>query len=462
MLRLIPKMDDLLQDPDILRLKRELSGKVVLAVLREEAENLRVLINKGEFIKADKAAAFEHVKRGAIQRLNKKKDDRLKRVINATGIVIHTNLGRAPLSAAVMEQVGEIASSYSNLEYNHNEGTRRNRMFYLEELIRDITGAEAAIAVNNNAAAIFLALRTLCKDKEVVLSRGEIVEIGDSFRISEIIRESGCILREAGTTNKTNSGDYESLINENTSAFLKVHRSNFKIIGFTGEVSSQELAELSGRYARGMAPIIVIEDMGSGILMDLSRYGFRNARTVEQALSEGVDVVTFSGDKILGGPQAGIIAGKKRYLDLMRKNQMYRCLRIDKLCLTALEAVLRQYRAGDFMDIPVIKSLLEPKEEIFDKANQLKAMLEGIPQINAYVGPHESMTGGGALPGETVVSYAVFITVKGKSANELDHHFRNQPIPVIATVQNEQVALDMRMVEREDFNYIRDILADLF
>ena len=233
--------------------------------------------------------------------------------------------------------------------------------------------------------------------------------------------------------------------------------SNFKIIGFTCDVSALKLVGLSKNVENNIA---VIEDMGSGILKGLSKYGFISERTVEEALNEGVDIVTFSGDKMLGGPQAGIIAGKKKYVDLMKKNQMYRCLRIDKMCLAALEATLLQYHNNSFLSIPVIKSILETKENIYDKANRLNTMLEGAG-INSSVKPHPAMTGGGALPAETIESYAVFITLKDKSAQDIDNYLRNQTIPIISTIQNEQVILNMRTVNEEDFEYITNILTAL-
>ena len=452
-LRFIPKMDDFLEDGDILRYKKQLSGNVALKILREETEDFRRRVKSGEINVSGKEAAFELVKRSAAARLEAKSSDRLRRVINATGIIIHTNLGRAPLSAAAAERVREVVSGYNNLEYSVSAGERRGRMFYAEDLIKDITGAEAALVVNNNAAAVFLALNTLCKGRGVIVSRGEMVEIGDSFRISEIIKESGCIVREAGTTNKTRLSDYESLMDENTAALLKVHRSNFKIVGFTGEVSSLELAGLRGENA------LVIEDMGSGVLIDLPEHGLSRERTVMDALADGVDVVTFSGDKALGGPQAGIIAGKKKYVDLMRKNQMYRCLRIDKMCLAALEVTLRQYLSGDFMEIPALKSLLEPKEPVREKAGRLNALLAGVPGINSYAGPHDSVPGGGAMPGETIESFAVFVSAKGKTAAEIDGYLRALPVPVITTIRNGEVILDVRTVDEGDFGYVRDALA---
>jgi len=458
-LRFIPKMDELMKDSEIIRFREELSDNTVLGVLREETENLRECIqNKGTPVE-DRVAAAAWVKQRAIQRLQGKKTDRLKRVINATGVILHTNLGRAPLSREAAAKVSEVVSGYNNLEYSVSEGNRRSRMFYVEELLKELTGAEAALAVNNNAAAVFLAMRALCKGKEVILSRGEIVEIGDSFRISEIIRESGCILREAGATNRTNIGDYESLICENTAALLKIHRSNFRIVGFTGEAGASELVELSRKYPQNRP--LVIEDMGSGILEDLSKHGMKYERTVRDALHDGVDVVTFSGDKVLGGPQAGVIAGKKKYVDLMRKNQMYRCLRLDKMCLAALEATLWQYARGDYQNIPVLKSLFETEESVHEKAGRLNTMLSGLVGIHCYAGPHTAMSGGGALPGEPIGSSAVFIAVPGVPASDIDSYLRNQTVPIIATITDGEVILDARTVDEGDFGYIRDVCTGL-
>ena len=456
-LRYIPKMDDFLEDHDINSFNSQLSGKVILKVLREEIENLRASIKAGEVSVNDKASAFEYVKRRSVTAIEKKLSNRLKRVINATGVIIHTNLGRAPLHKDTAFKTAETVSGYNNLEYNVSEGKRGSRMSYVEELLKDITGVEAAIVVNNNAAAIYLALNTLCKGKEVIVSRGELVEIGDSFRISEIIEESGCIIKEVGTTNKTKISDYEKHINADTSALLKVHRSNFKIVGFTGEVSPAELTKRESYFM----DIPVIEDMGSGVLTDLSKYGFIAERTVQDAVNDGVDVVTFSGDKMLGGPQAGIIVGKKEYIDRMKKNQMYRCFRIDKMCLAALENTLWQYLSDDFLDIPVLKAILEPKEVIEAKAIKLNAMLSGISNITTRIDTHFAMIGGGALPGESIESYGIYITTAAISAAELDACLRSQTIPIISTIQNDEIILDLRTVDEGDFEYIAGVLRRL-
>jgi len=453
-------MDDFLEDVEIMRFKAQLSSKVTANILRVEIENLRALIKNGEVAVADKASAFEHVKARAVNRIENKISDRLKRVINATGIIIHTNLGRAPLYDKTAVKTSEIVAGYNNLEYSVVDGKRRNRMVYVEDLLKDITGAEAAVVVNNNAAAIYLALNSLCKDKEVIVSRGELVEIGDSFRISEIIEESGCIVREVGTTNKTKSSDYEKSINSNTAALLKVHRSNFKIIGFTGEVTPPELVEIKSQACSGS--LAVIEDMGSGVLADFSKYGFKSERTVQDAVNDGIDVITFSGDKLLGGPQAGIIVGKKEYIDRMKKNQMYRCLRVDKICLIALENTLWQYLSDDFLNIPVINAILESKIQIEIKAHMLNKMLEGISDIKTHVAPHNAMIGGGALPGEVLDSYAVFVAHQNKSAAELEIYLRNQEIPIISTIQNDEIILDMRTVNEGDFDYIKKVFTQLY
>jgi len=454
-LRYIPKMDDLIEDCDIAHFKSKISSKIISKILRVEIEGLRNLIKNGEIVIADKSAAFEYVKHCAVSAIESKLSNRLKRIINATGIIIHTNLGRAPLHTETAVKTAEIVSGYNNLEYSILDGKRGSRLTYVEELLKDITGAEAAVVVNNNAAAIYLALHSICKSREVIVSRGEIVEIGGSFRVSEIIEESGCIIKEVGTTNKTKSSDYEKFISPDTAALLKVHRSNFKIIGFTGEVSSSELINIKNRS--GFSNIAVIEDMGSGVLADLTKYGFKAERTVQEAVNDDVDIITFSGDKLLGGPQAGIIVGKKEYIDRIKKNQMYRCLRIDKMCLIALENTLWQYLSDDFLNIPVIKMILEPKESVEAKAHKLNSMLEGISCINTRIAPHMSMIGGGALPGETIDSYAVFISSKSKSAAEMDAYLRSQSVPIVATIQNNEVIFDLRTVDDGDFGYISEV-----
>ena len=456
-LRFLPKMDDLLKEKNIINARTEFSHTLLTVILREELDSLRNLIKNNEILFSDKSEALDYIKNSTLARLHTKKEHRLKPVINATGIIIHTNLGRVPLSKEAVIKILEVSQSYSNLEYNITTGKRGSRLDYIEEILKDLTGTEAAMVVNNNAAAVFLALNTLCKSKEVIVSRGEIVEIGGSFRVSEIIKESGCILKECGTTNKTKISDYEQSVSENTAAFLKVHRSNFKIVGFTHEVYPTELVSLCEKYPE----VITILDMGSGILVDLAKYGLKGEQTVQEAVKDNIDVITFSGDKVLGGPQAGIIVGKKKYIDLMKKNQIYRALRIDKLCLAALEATLWQYVREDYENIPVLNGLLANKDDILKKAKTLHGMLHDIVGLSSCVGEHKAMSGGGALPGEEIDSYAIFINVDGKTAAKVELLLREQIIPIIVTVQNDQIVMDMRTVNECDFGYIEGVFRNV-
>lgn len=453
-LRHIPKMDDLLADEGVSRFVGVLSSKTVLEILREEIENLRAAVKNGGF-SGERAQMLEYIKKNALPRLEAKASDRPKRVINATGVIIHTNLGRAPIAEKAAEKINEVLTGYTNLEYDVNTGERRTRTFFAEELVKELTGAEAALVVNNNAAALYIALASLCTGKEVVVSRGELVEIGDSFRILDIMEKSGCIVKEAGATNKTKISDYESLIGGNTAMLVKVHRSNFKITGFTGEAAAAELAELAGKHG-----LITLEDMGSGILPNLSKFGV-NERTVTDALNDGVDIVTFSGDKMLGGPQAGIVAGKKEYVERMKRNPMYRCLRPDKMCLAVIEATLRTYLTDAYLDLPIMKMLLETPEKILLKAERLKTLIGEVEGLSLRVGQHGAALGGGAMPGETVESSAVYIKAESKPAAEVENLLRKQAVPVVATVKDGEIALDVRTIDESDFEYIAGILREV-
>ncbi|MCL1936140.1 MAG: L-seryl-tRNA(Sec) selenium transferase [Defluviitaleaceae bacterium] len=453
--RIIPKIDELLNDKDIVIAKENYSKKVVTNILRLETEYLRTLIKNNEIQINTKQSAIDFLKTAVFARLQEQKNNRLKPVINATGIIVHTNLGRSPLSKFAIDRINEVGSDYNNLEYNIDTGIRGSRLSYIENILKELTGAESAVVVNNNAAAIYIVLNSLCKNKEVIISRGELVEIGGSFRVSNIIEESGCILKEVGTTNKTKISDYKNNITENTSAFLKVHKSNFKIIGFTAEVSSEEMVKIKNDN------IIVIEDVGSGILIDLSKYGIKGEKTVKKVIQDGVDIVTFSGDKVLGGPQAGIIVGKKEYISKIKENQMYRTMRLDKLCLIALEATLIQYIKGEYMDIPVIRNMITPKENILEKAEKLYSLLKNNEKILCYIDENEAMFGGGALPDEFIKSYAVFIKPLYISVASLEIYLRNLQIPVICVTKNDHIVLDLRTVEEKYFDYLQKSFLEI-
>jgi len=318
LLRRLPKIDELLKENLVLKELNSTGRTIVVDSLRESIDLYR------RYILEEKIHSFEReeILNYALKLLNDKKKPNLKKVINATGTVIHTNLGRSLLSDGAIKNAIEVAGSYNNLEYDINSGKRGSRYSHIEELITKITGAEAAMVVNNNAAAIMLVLDTLCKDKEAIVSRGQLVEIGGSFRVPEVMKFSGARLVEVGTTNRTHLYDYEDNINENTGLLLKVHTSNFKIYGFTEEVDLENLVKLGNDMN-----IPVVEDIGSGVLIDFSKYGFTHEPTVQESIKKGVDIITFSGDKMLGGPQAGIIVGKKKYVDLMKKKSINRCVK---------------------------------------------------------------------------------------------------------------------------------------
>ncbi|PMP62736.1 MAG: L-seryl-tRNA(Sec) selenium transferase [Caldimicrobium thiodismutans] len=384
----------------------------------------------------------------------------LRRVINATGVIVHTNLGRAPLPSEAIEHLIEIARYYSNLEYNLLEGKRGSRYSHVEELLKELTGAEAALVVNNNASAVLITLNTLANGREVIVSRGELVEIGGSFRIPEVMKWAGCILKEVGTTNKTYLFDYENAITENTALLLKVHKSNYAIVGFTKEVSTEELVALGKK--RG---IPVMEDLGSGCLVDFSKYGLMKEPTVQEVLKAGVDVVTFSGDKLLGGPQAGIILGKKEIIEKIRKNPLNRAIRIDKLTLAALEATLKLYRDENLAieKIPVLKMILTKKETLKRKANRLfKAIKElNLPKAKVYLIPTVAKTGGGALPLLNIPSYGVALEIDGFSPQELQKKLRNNEPPIIAITEEKAIVFEVRTLFDEDIPIIEEALQRL-
>lgn len=376
----------------------------------------------------------------------------LKRVINATGVIIHTNLGRAPLSKRAIEEIIKIAKYYSNLEFDLKEGKRGSRYVHVESILKEITGAESVLIVNNNAAAVLISLNTLAFQKEVIVSRGELVEIGGSFRIPEVMKWAGCILKEVGTTNKTHLFDYENAINENTALILKVHRSNFEIIGFTEEVKIEQLVELGKRKN-----LPVMEDLGSGCFVDFSKYHLKKEPTVQEVLRAGVDIVTFSGDKLLGGPQAGIILGKKEYIEKIKKNPLNRALRIDKLTLAGLEATLRIYRDEKLAIeyIPVLKMILTSKEKLRKKANYLRKKLEELKldKFKFEIIETVNKTGGGALPTLDLPSYAIAI-YSSLSPQSIQKFLRENDPPIITRIEEDKILIDVRCLFDEDYSEI--------
>ncbi|QCX32468.1 L-seryl-tRNA(Sec) selenium transferase [Caloramator sp. E03] len=452
----LPKVDVILNDKSISSLK-DIPRSIVLDGIRETIDDYRKNILEGSI----NSFTFEDIVKDALIKIKKKNSMHLKRVINATGTVLHTNLGRAVLAKSAIDAVVNIASRYSNLEFDLEKGERGSRYSHVEELICKITGAEAAMVVNNNAAAVMLALSTLCKGKEAIVSRGQLVEIGGSFRVPAVMEQSGAKLVEVGTTNRTHLYDYENAINENTGVILKVHQSNYKILGFTEEVSIEELMKLGNRYN-----IPVIEDIGSGVFVDMSKYGLTYEPTVQESIKKGIDVVTFSGDKMLGGPQAGIIAGKKKYIDKMKKNQLTRALRIDKMTIAALEATLRLYidESVAIKEIPGLRMLTLDIETIKRNSKKLLKMIKSkigdrcdIEIIKEY-----SQVGGGAMPLENLETYVIAIKPYNISLEELDCKLRNLEIPIIARIYKDKMLFDVRTLFEEEYRIITDSLYNIF
>lgn len=385
----------------------------------------------------------------------------LRKVINATGTIIHTNLGRARLSKRAVEHVMETACSYSNLEYKLAEGERGSRHSHVEALLKEITGAEAAMVVNNNAAAVYLVLRELARGKEVIVSRGELVEIGGSFRISSIMEESGVDLVEVGTTNKTHLYDYERALSENTGMIMKVHTSNFKVIGFTKSVPTEELA----RLAASLEDVIYYEDLGSGVLYDYGKHGIGNEPVVSAVLNKGADLVSFSGDKLLGGPQAGIIVGKKKFIDRLKKNQLARVVRVDKMTIAALEGTLIDYLRGEegLKNIPVARAILISGEEMEKRSRAFAEKLKlTTDEFSVEVIESTSQVGGGTMPDVQLPSAAVVLKHKSLTAEQIARKLRNEyHTPIIVRIQKDEIVLDLRCVTDEEEDIILNALNNL-
>ena len=377
----------------------------------------------------------------------------LRSAINATGIVIHTNLGRSLLCQEAVDNLTLIARRYSNLEFNLAEGRRGSRYSAVEDLLCEITGAEAGLVVNNNAGAVLIALETLARDREVVVSRGELVEIGGAFRIPDVMAKSGALLKEVGTTNRTHLKDYAGAIGEATGLLLKVHQSNFAITGFTKAVSVKELAEL-GR----LHELPVMEDLGSGTFVDFRRYGLPYEPTVQDAVASGADVVTFSGDKLLGGPQAGIIVGRRTYLEAIKKNPINRALRIDKLTLAALESTLRLYREESraMAAIPTLAMMMAPDEVLADRAERLRVCLEGIgaPHMTFARVQVPSRIGGGSLPRLVLPSHGVAVAFQEGSAQRTEAFLRRHTPPIVGRIEKDHFIMDARTLQDDDLPHI--------
>lgn len=456
--RSIPKVDILLEDERIQEAASVYDRDTVMDAIREQTELVRTRIRECDDEERIRDS-IDNLIPDIIKRVKKMHTPDMRPVINATGTILHTNLGRAPISREHMARIAEVACGYSNLEYDLEAGKRGERYSHFEKLLCKITGAEAAMAVNNNASAVMLILSSMAKGGEVIVSRGELVEIGGKFRIPDVMEQSGARLVEVGTTNKTHYADYAEAVSEETKALLKVHTSNYRIVGFTETVGIDDLIPLGQEYG-----LPIIEDLGSGVLIDLSKYGLTYEPTVQDSIRKGADVVCFSGDKLLGGPQAGIIVGKKKYIDMMKKNQLTRALRIDKFTATALELVLQEYLSEENVvkKIPVLRMITRSLEDVEKAARRLKRMLErkGL-KADMSLQKCESQIGGGSLPLERIPSMAVGIRPKELSVTELETEMRHLDIPIIPRTVNDMILMDVRTIDEERMRIVADELAQI-
>ena len=447
--RAIPSIDRLRQREGIAALEQTHGHAAVVGALRSEADRIRADLAGGGHV-TDIPGTIE---RAAAARLARDTACSLRPVINATGVIIHTNLGRAPLGAAAVARVAEVASGYSNLEYDLEAGSRGRRDVHAERQICRLTGAEAACVVNNNAAATLLTLAALAAGREVLVSRGELVEIGGGFRVPDVMAQSGASLREVGTTNRTRVSDYAAAISDRTALILRVHPSNFRIEGFTERPAVRDLAALAHRFT-----LPLVDDLGSGYLGE-AHPALRDEPSVTRTLDDGADVVMFSGDKLLGGPQAGIIAGRGELLERIRRHPLMRALRVDKMTYAALEATLQMAAAGHRSEIPVTAMLDLSADDVRARAERLAATL--VAPLVADILDGESTIGGGSAPGATLPTALVRLTHDTLSAAALEHRLRSLDPPVVARIVDDHVVLDLRTVSPEQDGRLSQVLAEL-
>ncbi len=448
MLADLPAVDEILKTRQCIEWLKTFPRKFVLQGVREAIDCRRKGILEGAATDLSEEILMADIE-NSIQRLSSYS---LKPLINATGVVIHTNLGRSILTEKILDNIRKVSSNYSNLEYDIEKGKRGKRYTHIKRILRETTGAEDALVVNNNAAAVLLCLNTLARGKEVIVSRGELVEIGGSFRVPDVMKASGGILHEVGTTNKTRLFDYESAINETTGLILKVHKSNYRIVGFSEEVPIEDLVKL-GRKRQ----IPVMFDLGSGCLIDLRPYGIHGEPAVKDIVKTGVDITTFSGDKLLGGPQGGVIVGESKWIEKIQKNPITRAVRIDKLTLAGFEAVLMEYVDEEkaIESIPTLRMLLQKPEDIKVRANALaKRLKKGIEHTEIKIIADTSRAGGGSLPEVDLPTYAVSIKPFNITVNELEEKLRKGCPPVIARIKDDSLLLDARTLHEKDFGDI--------
>ena len=444
LLRQVPSVDELLLRPRVAALGNTLQREFLVEIVRSMLAQLRREIVSGGAL-GERDFSGEALDLRIVEAARKELAPSLRAVINASGVILHTNLGRAPLPAAVLEELRQSATQYSNLEYDVDAGARGKRDAHTSWLIERLTGAEAAIVVNNCAAAVLVTLAALARGGEVIVSRGELIEIGDGFRIPEIMEQSGAVLREVGTTNRTRIADYENALNEKTRVLLRVHPSNFTVSGFTEKPEVAELIALGQR-----AGLPVVEDLGSGCLIDLSAAGITEP-TVRESVEAGFSLVLFSGDKLLGGPQAGIIAGKKEFVQKVRRHPLFRALRVDKLSIAALEVTLRAYLRGAWNEIPALRMMHLTLEEIAERTRAFrKVLLERVGDADAEIeiAEERSLVGGGSTPAQSLATCVLRIASARYSASTLEARLREQAggVPVIARIEDDRLLIDLRTV----------------
>ena len=439
--RKLPSVDQLLSNPQIASFEADYPRAFIVNLIRKQLEDARQVIEAGK-----PCPPMNDIVRSFRRKLDDLANPSLRTLINATGVILHTNLGRAPLSKKTIAAMSDISSEYSNLEFDVAKGVRGSRQTHIERLLCELTGAEAALVVNNNASAVLLGLSALAKRKEIVISRGQAVEIGDSFRIPDVMRQSGAKLVEVGTTNCTYARDYENALTDSTAALLRVHSSNFKVVGFTNEITIEELVMVGNKHR-----LPVFDDLGSGCLLDTTVFGLAEEPMVQRSIAAGVALAFFSGDKLLGGPQAGIIVGIKEYIDKLRRHPLARAVRIDKIRLAGLIATLIHYLQGEATStIPIWQMISVNLKEIDVRALKWSAATNGLGRVV----DGESMVGGGSLPGGTLPTKLVAISIQGKKnaafVLKLSQELRNYPTPIIGRISDNVLLLDPRSVLPEE------------
>ena len=450
----IPAINKILLLDEIKELMNTYTEVAIKSAIKQYIEEVKQAILNEELSEVPSLSKIV----GQVEKIVEKEDkNSLRRVINATGTILHTNLGRSLLSQKIKENIESIAFNYSNLEFDIDNKKRGSRYVHLIDIIKKLTGAEDVLVVNNNAAAVLLTLNTLVKGQEIIVSRGELVEIGGAFRIPEIIKLSGGVPVEVGTTNKTHLKDYENAITEETGALLKVHTSNYKILGFTESVSNEEISYLARENE-----LVSINDLGSGQFVDFSKFGLPYEPTVKEILDSGIDIVTFSGDKLLGGPQAGIIVGKKKYIEKMKKNQLTRALRVDKMTLASLEATLKLYldEKDALEHIPTLHMISLSKERLFGKADVLKTKLSDL-DFDIRIEEDKAEVGGGSYPASYLESVAVKLTHRKLHATEIERRLLEVEIPIITRIKDNSIILDMRTLRTREFDIVKVALEEV-